>query len=274
MLREMVASVILFVSGFHGKEEAQPAVQPPIRRVVAIALDGVREKDIISSMTAVASRMHALNYQVHWYGKEQDCRVSQPFNISLPAYASIFSGRYDPRIRGNFWYGRLRHKTLFERFAKSQLFSSWTPIKSVMSSIPAIKLFAHIVEQGIGQDDRVLELFIRSYNGGPFAFVHFVDADDFAHLRMKDSYKLLAEREAYKALQIMEHVDKLNRRDTLFIIMTDHSRGSGALWHSHGRGIPGSEDIWAMVVSPVPLENPLADCSHHGIHDLIVKTLK
>lgn len=273
MLRQLLASVLLFVSGFQSPEEKQQ-VQPPIRRVVAIALDGVREKDIVQSMTAVTHRMQALNYQVHWYGSTQGCRVSQPFNVSLPAYASIFSGRFDPRIRGNHWYGRLRHKTIFDRFAKSQLFSSWTPIKNVMSSFPAMKVFAHVIQQGIGQDDRVLELFMRSYNGAPFAFVHFVDADDFAHLRMKDSYMVLAEREAYKSLQIMEHVDKTNRRDTLFIVMTDHSRGSGTLWHSHGQNIPGSENIWVMIVSPIPLENPLAECSHHGIHDLIVKTLK
>lgn len=273
MFKALILTALSFVSSFSEHARiTQPASN--IKRVVAIALDGIPEKEAITPMTPVVERMRALGYQVHWFGTAQQCVVSQPFNLSLPAYSTVFSGKHDRRIRNNWWNGRVRNQTLFDRFPSAQLFSSWRPIRNVMAATHrAFRYFMHF-GKGIGSDDLVMDGFLRQYNGSKFTFVHFVDADDFAHMQMHGSYKTLIKQESEKSLQIMEHVHQKNGPDTMFVIFTDHSRGEGKLWHSHGTGIPGSDKIWIMIVTPVAIEISMPQCNHTAMHDFILGILR
>lgn len=275
MLKFLSFAIFLFISGF-GTEQKKQSEPPPakIKRVVAIALDGVNEKDIVQPMTNVAKSMKELGYEVFWYGEAQNCKVSQPYNLSLPAYATFFSGKQDRRIRNNWWKGKVFHKTLFDMYPNSQLFSGWGPIKNVMARTLGALNHGNILAKGINEDQRVFDGFFRLYNGSRFSFVHFVDADDFAHMRLESTYHTIAEQEAYRTLEIMQYVDKRNNKDTLFVIFSDHARGEGKMWHSHGVGIPGSEKMWVMIVTPTAIEWPLEKCNHIELHDFIIRTLE
>ncbi|MBC7902202.1 MAG: alkaline phosphatase family protein [Gemmatimonadaceae bacterium] len=80
------------------------------------------------------------------------------------------------------------------------------------------------------------------------------DTDEFAHAGDYDSY-LDAARKADKWIsQLWQYIqsEPFYANKTTLLITTDHGRGqaSGANWRHHGKGTPGSGEIWFAAIGP------------------------
>ena len=245
-----------------------------IDNVVAIAVDGIREEDAeIPFKTAFRGLVHR-GYYYYWYGKSHNCTVGQPHNISLPAYANFFTGTVDPRISTNEFKGKLKKKTLFDLYPDSQLFASWEPLKRIMSDSSEVQenaiIYSYRSFPRMGDDDLVVQAYRAIYLKPRFAFVHFVDADNYAHNRDYVRYKKSVYSEAYHTLEVIKHTESvLPDAGKLYIVFTDHSRGNFLKWHSHGPWIPESRNIWVMMISSVPLPYSMAFCDHTMLNAII-----
>ncbi|MCR9141762.1 MAG: hypothetical protein NXI24_05885 [bacterium] len=232
--------------------------------------------------------------------KDGLCRIDNNYGISLPAYADLLGGVRQPTVRSNTFQGRLPHPTVLDRllehgFVGSELavFSSWKHIASVVSATPPVDFHVNTGRQSgdrrprwkDARYDRDLHKAVMGYLGertdrgaGPlrFLFVAYNDSDEWAHIgnygrylnamRRQDAYI----RELYGYLESQPDY----RAKTLYIITTDHGRGRGRHWKSHGR-IPGSQYIWAMIHAPgqsarlTSLARALGErCSHTTLGDL------
>jgi hypothetical protein len=83
-------------------------------------------------------------------------------------------------------------------------------------------------------------------------YLAFAETDEWAHEVRYDYYLHSAHhvdrfiRDLWEACQrLPEYRDK-----TTFIITTDHGRGDGADWTSHGEKTAGAEFIWAAILGP------------------------
>lgn len=245
--------------------------------VLAIAIDGVREQDALPirlKLTTLTSR----GYHLKWLGKEDGCRTSQPYNLSLPAYANFFSGSVDPRILNNTFTGKLSKPTLFDQYPNSQLFSSWEPIRRVMSNNPHLRQeHAFIVFYpefpNVPNDPLILKAFQEFYLGSRFSFVHLVDADDYAHLGKWNEYQRSIWRQSDMILELVSHAELVLKAQPTIVVFSDHARGSWFNWRHHGTGIRGSEKIWAAVLTPDPPVFNYPLCDHTMLHSIVRATL-
>lgn len=244
----------------------------PTDRVVAIAVDGVREKDA-GPIKALQVDFTINGYHTTWLGAENGCKTSQPYNMSLPAYANYFTGSFDQRISSNFFKGKLNRKTLFDIYPNSQAFSSWGPLKNVVSDNRVIRdENTFIVYRpdfpASPNDPLVAEAFKHFYLQSRFSFVHFSDADDYAHLGDWRNYKDSVKREATLIKDIVAHTETITKEKPTVIIFSDHSRGTWFQWKHHRRGVVGSEKIWILIASPERLPFAFPICDHTSLHGI------
>lgn len=237
-------------------------------------------------------------------GKSGDvCRIDNNYGISLPAYADLLGGVRQPAVRSNIFTGRLPHPTIPDRLLEHgfgeddvAIFASWKHIASIVSAMPPAGFHVD-TGRGRGEDrprwkdaryDRDLQKTILNYlrereheNRSPvrFLFAAFNDSDEWAHIgnygrylsaiRRQDGYI----RELYNYLESQPDYNQ----KTLYIITTDHGRGRGRHWKSHGR-VPGSQYVWAMIHAPGQPERLAAfaqllqtQCSHTALGTLVYK---
>jgi hypothetical protein len=245
-----------------------------IDTVVAIALDGIREDDARFHFSKLINTLRNRGYYTYWYGKYTNCKTSQNSNVSLPAYANLFTGTVDPRIKDNDFKGKLKYRTLFDVYTNSQLFTSWKPLERIMSnSRSLIKENFYIVSYrnfpATPDDWLVKEAFVQFYLGSQFTMVHFSDADNYAHLKDMDKYKKSIELNAGHTLEIINQTENITKGDRMFIIFTDHSRGNLKNWHSHGKQYPESKYIFMILVSSIQLNFSMPLCDHTAINGII-----
>lgn len=203
------------------------------------------------------------------------CRVDNQYGISLPAYADLLGGVRQLTVRTNRFEGRLPHPTVPDRLLTDGLagedlavFASWKHIADVTSAAPPPGFHVDTgLQPGLvaplwkdARFDRDLHQALMNYlrrrtdeRAGPlrFLFVAFNDSDEWAHIgnygrylsamRRQDGYI----RELYTYLESQPEY----RQKTLYMITTDHGRGRGRYWKSHGR-VPGSQYVWAMLHAP------------------------
>ncbi len=246
---------------------------PKIDKVIAIAIDGVREQDA-EPFKKVQQIANSTGYYTYWYGKDNNCRTGQKYNISLPAYANFLTGTVDERINTNTFKSKLNKKTLLDLYKDSQLFSSWEPMINVSSDDNEIKkenvfIVSYNQFPARGDDELVLESFKTFYLQSEFTLVHFVDADNYAHRKSYFGYKKSIQKEANLTADLIIYSESLNKSNKMFIIFTDHSRGKWFKWHSHGYYIPESSEIWALIISPIEIINTFPMCDHTYLHYLI-----
>lgn len=245
-----------------------------IDHLVAIGLDGMKEEDAKGSYTGLMSILQARGYYTYWYGKSHNCVTSQPYNISLPAYANFFTGTVDQRISTNTFSGKLRKQTLFDTYKNSQLFSSWHPIKFVMSNNKNLVEEHGFIVSSNGfpksPDDWVIkEAFLKFYLGSEFSFVHFGDADNYAHLKSYIAYRRSIVLSAKYSLEIIDHMERLSDSGKAFVFFSDHSRGNYFKWHSHGKHLPESKRIFILIASTSELHFTLPICDHTALYGII-----
>jgi hypothetical protein len=235
--------------------------------VVLIAVDGVREQEAAPEYLSIMKLLQDKGYATSARGKEQGCTVSQPYNISLPAYASVFSGKVQKDIRKNTFRGVLKNPTLFTRYRESILFSTWPNITQVMGNSSN----AYIVRED-EKEFNDFQLRDMYFNSPPtkLIFLHFGDADKFAHLGDWEKYVASVEN---AGKYIREIVEKESSLKTAFIIFNDHGRGrdENGWWKEHGPQVPESRYIWMLVA--LPEATFLGPCEHTSIYRIVTDYL-
>lgn len=83
-------------------------------------------------------------------------------------------------------------------------------------------------------------------------YIAYGETDDFAHNGNYEAYlKSAHQTDVFiKALWDWVQADEAYRDKTTFLITTDHGRGEGDEWTSHGTDIEGADAIWFAVLGP------------------------
>lgn len=241
----------------------------PKNKVVLIALDGIKEEHITSISTIDLPK----GYINKFYGQKDNCKPSQKYNVSLPAYYTLFTGLNNSKVTSNRFIKDSYDPTLFDIYKDSIGFSSWYPLKYISSSKKEKSNFVlSKTDLNIDSDNQVFKDFKKYYGNQKLAFIHFTDADNTAHNDNRVKYlSTTVDEIKYTEAIINWSVYEHPNDNFTFIVFSDHSRGNGYLWKYHGSRIPGSGKIWVFIVSQGPKR--LSNCTHIGINVFVKEIL-
>lgn len=216
--------------------------------------------------------------------KNSFCHVANPLKFSYPCYSETMQGFFDPVITSNDPVPN-PNATVFEWLAKKPEFkgkvagfANWWVVSAIFNKDrcgfytqcgPEPITFSHGPAARLYND--LIETTHRSYAPDPDdSFTHqaammylkqkqprvmavlYGETDSFAHSGQYDSYLAGIHRfdrwleEYWNTLQSMPQY----RGKTTLIITTDHGRGDGKEWTSHGQSINHAENTWIMVLGP------------------------
>lgn len=214
------------------------------------------------------------------------CGLDNNSGVSLPAYSHLLSGKRLPNIRDNRFTGPLPGPSVPDRLLARgvpaqtiAVYSSWGPIARVATQERTSEREETPIEINTGHQpgdawprwkdarfDRDLNRALQKRladNSQPaprYLFAAFNDSDEWAHIGSYRNYIAAIRAQDGYIRSIVEARESMaqpvNRGRTLYIVTTDHGRGRGRWWKSHGR-VPGSQYIWALLhVPPVALPVP------------------
>jgi hypothetical protein len=251
--------------------------------VVLLTLDGVRWQELLKGtdpelgdgrVEPVFSRFHdTLRAQGVFF---PDARLSNAVAISLPAYASILSGRFSD-CEGN-GCGRIRVPTLPEhlratgRYSPTDLalFASWEKLPLAAERTPG-HLVVNAAGDRFGGDHADLDAaqaadpapwegarldrytmahglrYLRAHHPR-LLVLSLNDADEQAHRGDYPAYieALRAyDRAIAEVVLTLEEMGEDGRQTTL-LVTTDHGRGRRGGWRDHGHN-PDSERVWVYA---------------------------
>lgn len=270
MILKFISALFLVVSPFSDYVRVMSKIP---NRVAIVAMDGVREKEAFPEFKKYIATMQTKGFQVQWRGEENGCHTSQSYNVSLPGYASIFSGVVETNIRDNSFNGVLTTPTLFDVYQRSQLFSAWRPILNVMSNDETIRERNGFISANEGlpidEDKLIMQTFKeKRILSNRFTFVHLGDGDNYAHTFRWNSYMNAVKYEAKYAIRIIDMIERDFPRNTYYFIVSDHGRGEKSHdWGHHGARIPGSEKIWILSIAPEEMGS--FECTHTGLNHMV-----
>ena len=211
--------------------------------------------------------------------------VTNTHRFSYPGYNEILTGRADPRIDSNDRIAN-RNRTILE-FANQQpafrgkvaAFGSWDVFPYIIneerSGVPVNAGFEPASGAGLSAKEVALNQLQRQIPS-PWAevrldafthnyaleylkrerprllYIAYGETDDFAHDERYDFYLQAAQRTDVFIREIWEWLqsDASYRGQSTLIITTDHGRGAGTQWNTHGADVAGAEHIWIAVLGP------------------------
>ncbi|HOJ67775.1 MAG TPA: alkaline phosphatase family protein [Candidatus Hydrogenedentes bacterium] len=217
--------------------------------------------------------------------KNAPVMVSNGLNFSYPGYSETLCGVADPRVDSNKKIPNPNVNVL--EWINSQkayrgkvaAFGAWDLFPFILNRERSGLLinagyepFTHgKVSPAMAVLNRCKENTIRYWQGEPFdvftyetafeyfrtakprvMFVSLGEQDEWAHGNRYDLYLQsiqLADRcirELWETAQSMRQY----RGNTTIIVSTDHGRGLGSAWTSHGKDHPNSAKIWMAVMGP------------------------
>ena len=245
------------------------ALQAQERRtenVVVVAIDGVRWQDVFGAGrdTLMPFLWTVVAKQGQLFGNRSvgsRMQVANRLNFSYPGYQEMLAGFVDPRIDKNE-YGPNPNVTVLEWLNRQAAlrgrvaaFANWI----VFDQILAQRDSSFVVRAGglHGEetlpDTEVHRLAMQhlAERAPRVLFVGYGDTDTWAHSSNRDRY-LSALRDADRFLSELwqaAQADSTRARTTL-IVTTDHGRGHGRQWSSHGRRVRGASETWLAIVGP------------------------
>lgn len=267
-----------------------------IEHVIYVTLDGTRWQDVLQDKRNFPKlwRNHAAKMTI--YGMPGDNKVMEVASIpvSLPSYQSQMTGAVQPCQNNEC--ERVKVQTLPEfLLRKLQLkkrdvavFSSWPVIANALESkrgtvysnvgnLPVVDPLASQPDEVMSEINyrQTLKHHVKSNRLDEYTFaqslhyfekyrptfmwISLVNADNEAHMNHLSQYHDVL-------LSYDQYLDTLFRdlermkldKNTMVILTTDHGRGYGANWTSHGAEYPESRQTWAMVMNgtlkPVRIE--------------------
>ena len=224
----------------------------------------------------------------HWFGNiasGNDAKALNATGSSYPSYHELLTGFVDARIRSN---ARVRNpnRTVLEWLASRPGFStrvaafcSWDAFQFILDDDRG-SLFINAGRQELALEAASSRLsmfnFLQAETNHPdltvrhdaftsAAALEYVKAkrprvlylslgetDEFAHEGKYGRYLDAASRwdRAIGLLWNELQSDSQYRDRTALILATDHGRGENEQWVTHGRDIPGAENVWIAVYSP------------------------
>jgi hypothetical protein len=211
--------------------------------------------------------------------------VTNTHRFSYPGYNEILTGYADPRIDSNDKIPN-PNRTILE-FAQQlpafrgrvAAFGSWDVFPFIIneqrSGVPVNAGFE--VAQGPALSPKELALnqlqpqipspwstvrldaFTHNYaleylkrERPRLLYIAYGETDDFAHDERYDFYLQAARRTDAFIRELWDWLQSEARyRDrTTLIITTDHGRGTGRQWNTHGEEVTGAEQIWIALLGP------------------------
>lgn len=212
-----------------------------------------------------------------------EVRVANFYKISYPGYNEILTGYADKNFIPNSAVQN-RNSNLLEYFNKLKTyegrvvaFSSWNILPFILnenrSGIPVNGGYESLDERDslngvINQlQDGVLEkkhtrqdllTFVSAKNyietkHPKMVFLGLGETDEFAHQGRYDQYLQKAHQfdQMIADLWYFVQTDPFYKDNTIFLITTDHGRGSKTLkWANHGFWVKGSGEAWIAMIGP------------------------
>jgi hypothetical protein len=283
-------------SSVFAKNDVNPKT-PEIKHVIYITLDGVRWRDIYLSHAYFPKLWHKYADKLMFYGLPNSNTTMEVSSIplSLPSYQSQMSGAVQP-CDGNEC-GRISVTTLPEHLIQTlhlnkkevAIFASWPVIAHAIESIPG-KTYSNVGNHPVYDpvthqaDETMAKLnhkqavdqaykpnrsdqytfaqalhYLKKYQPR-FLWISMVNADDEAHANHLHNYHhwLGFYDDALDELFTTLKTHKLDS-NTMVIVTTDHGRGEGANWTTHGPDYPEAKRTFAFVMN-----GKLVPVSHQG----------
>lgn len=263
------------------------AKQAPIKHVIYITLDGVRWQDILRSKSNFPKLWSKYAKQMTVYGMPGSKAKMEVASIpvSLPSYQSQMTGKVQSCQTNEC--GRVKEQTMPEYLLASlqlskkdvAVFSGWPVIADALESQPGT-VYSNVGNQAVvdpvtGKPDAKMESinhlqtlkhhvhtnrmdeytfaqslhYFKTYEPA-FLWISLVNADNEAHMRHPRQYhKVLASYDQYLD-QLFITLKEMNLdQNTLVIVTTDHGRGNGKHWVTHGPEYPEAKATWAFVMN-------------------------
>lgn len=219
--------------------------------------------------------------------KGSSVKVLNRHRVSYPGYAELLTGQVVEAITGNKAV-RIPRETVLELVRKRlglpqtgvAAFASWSVLQYATSheenavftnagyqpvppsiANPAMAKLSLLQMQALTPWDTVRHDFVTAGLAVEYLkqyrprllYIGLGEADDWAHARRYDrvlqAIRIFDEslQELWETLQSLEEY----RDKTTLILTADHGRGTRRSdWHSHGKDVKGSDDIWLAIIGP------------------------
>ena len=212
--------------------------------------------------------------------------VSNPYWFSYPGYSEIFCGYVDTLINSNE-YKSNPNKNVLE-FINQQpgyknrvaAFGSWGAFDRILnkkrSGFTVVSAFDSCGGENPNEKEKLINAMkkdsYKPYGKGECldVFTHYAamehlkkdkpkvvyisygETDEWAHAgKYKDYLDAAHQFDAWvKDIWNYLQSDPQYKNNTSLLITTDHGRGEGKKWTSHGSEVPGSNEIWFALMGP------------------------
>jgi Metalloenzyme superfamily len=215
------------------------------------------------------------------YGNE--VKVANFYKISYPGYNEILTGFADKNFIPNLAVQN-RNSNLLEYFNKLKAYSGKVVAFSSWNILPYIineqrsgitvnggyekldetdslngkinDLQESVSEKKHTREDLLTYASAKNYiesNHPKMVFLSMGETDEFAHQGRYDQYLQKAHQfdQMIAELWYLVQTDPFYKDNTVFLITTDHGRGSKTLkWASHGFWVKGSGEVWMAMMGP------------------------
>ena len=81
-------------------------------------------------------------------------------------------------------------------------------------------------------------------------YLMFGETDEWAHEGNYAQYLLAARRNDRFVRELWETAQRISPDRVSLVLTTDHGRGDGLEWKSHGEKIDGAENVWIALMGP------------------------
>lgn len=237
--------------------------------VVLVTIDGVRWQDFFRQGAEAVFPLFWSKYAAAAtiFGDPKTgerFEVSTPSLLSLPAYQEIMTGHHVPC--GSNQCGRVGDETLIDELvragfaSRTRVVASWSKIARATSATEYA-----FVDAGFHEGDAPTPWWFARFDKSTWAramvavesrpkflWISLNDADEWAHRGVLDNYENILRRYDRWFDQLVTKVRSLDgyAENTTFIITTDHGRGDGPDWTSHGADYPMAQQVFAAVLGP------------------------
>ncbi len=220
------------------------------------------------------------------FGNQTHGSIAQLTNgkkFSYPGYQELLAGFADPRIDSNGKHPNpnvsvlewLNRRTGFA--GQVAAFGTWDVLPYILnrerSGLPILAGSEPIADDPLSERQAEINDLLRDtpviWGGNPFdsfafhaaleylkrhrprvLYLMFGETDEWAHSGDYGAYLHAAQREDRMVQMLWETAQQIAPGRVSLVMTTDHGRGNGAKWKSHGQKIKGAENIWIAAIGP------------------------
>lgn len=275
----MSLRALLLAAGLLSAQELELPAAPPTEAgaevgagpsVILVMWDGIRWQEFLGNRPdgALAAGDQAEVFPLFWsglaaqgavYGDGTRVSVSNPAFLSLPAYQSVMAGSTQPCFSNEC--GRVAVETFPQRLArelnlppaKVATVANWDKIALAVESSTGTTFVDAGAAGGSRPDPPTWSAAMKHLQAERprFMFISLGDADNLGHAGDYPGY--LAKLRQYdrwleELVRTLDGMGEYGKRTTI-LVTTDHGRGYGRDWKSHGRR-PWAGRIWLYAKGP------------------------